>query len=588
MRLTNVAHLRLPFGRLMGYDVTVTDRPSAVPVSFDQRRHVGAGARPGSWMALSFTVPGRAPLDELAQAWLAVISRHGTLSTVFTPGPDGVARAHSVDIGAGEWVEHQIAEGQAVNDAVRDVLDRACSPYERPSHRLCALETQAETTVVIGSDHAHVDMWSMLVIARDLLEALRRIRRGETPGREAARDFSEHTRALARRPKAPDDVRERWADILAASGDVMPRFPLELGDSLNHAERVEVRDVLDRDDAAAFAVAARSEGVSTLSLAVSAMTAVTLELSGEGLRAVFPVHSRYEAAWHDSVGWFITNSVIECRDPAPAAASAAVREAIRLGSWPLEDLLTPWGGMPEAPGMFAISWLDLRRLPVRIDSRALNAEYVGATVRTDGIMLWFILDESGLHLRCRYPDTPAARRNVGAWLDSLVARLRQLASSSVAGVLEVGGRQYRVGRAERTDVPGIVHLLNADEVGRVREVNEIERYEAAFDLVARDRANYLAVVRSPGGSIVGSMQLTVIPGLSRGGATRLQIEALRVAPEERGHGLGSAMLGWAHDHGRAHGAGLAQVDTDEARLRARDFYARNGYEMHHVGLKREL
>jgi GNAT superfamily N-acetyltransferase len=133
-----------------------------------------------------------------------------------------------------------------------------------------------------------------------------------------------------------------------------------------------------------------------------------------------------------------------------------------------------------------------------------------------------------------------------------------------------------------------VHLLNADEVGRVREVNEIERYEAAFDLVARDRANYLAVVRSPGGSIVGSMQLTVIPGLSRGGATRLQIEALRVAPEERGHGLGSAMLGWAHDHGRAHGAGLAQVDTDEARLRARDFYARNGYEMHHVGLKREL
>jgi GNAT superfamily N-acetyltransferase len=318
------------------------------------------------------------------------------------------------------------------------------------------------------------------------------------------------------------------------------------------------------------------------------MTAVTLELSGEGLRAVFPVHSRYEAAWHDSVGWFITNSVIECRDPAPAAASAAVREAIRLGSWPLEDLLTPWGGMPEAPGMFAISWLDLRRLPVRIDSRALNAEYVGATVRTDGIMLWFILDESGLHLRCRYPDTPAARRNVGAWLDSLVARLRQLASSSVAGVLEVGGRQYRVGRAERTDVPGIVHLLNADEVGRVREVNEIERYEAAFDLVARDRANYLAVVRSPGGSIVGSMQLTVIPGLSRGGATRLQIEALRVAPEERGHGLGSAMLGWAHDHGRAHGAGLAQVDTDEARLRARDFYARNGYEMHHVGLKREL
>jgi hypothetical protein len=190
---------------------------------------------------------------------------------------------------------------------------------------------------------------------------------------------------------------------------------------------VEVRNVLDRDEVATFATTARSEGVSTLSLAVSAMTSVTMELSGQGLRAVFPVHSRYEGTWHDSVGWFITNSVIECLDPAPGAASASVREAIRLGSWPLEDLLRPWGGMPEAPGMFAISWLDLRRLPVRIDSRALNAEYVSATIRTDGVMVWFILDDSGLHLRCRYPDTIHARRNVGAWLDLLVTRLRHRA-----------------------------------------------------------------------------------------------------------------------------------------------------------------
>jgi hypothetical protein len=80
--------------------------------------------------------------------------------------------------------------------------------------------------------------------------------------------------------------------------------------------------------------------------------------------------------------------------------------------------------MPAAPGMFAISWLDLRRLPVRVDSVGLEAQYVGAAIRTDGVMLWFVLDDSGLHLRCRYPDTHEARRNVGGWLDALVARLR--------------------------------------------------------------------------------------------------------------------------------------------------------------------
>ncbi len=42
-------------------------------------------------------------------------------------------------------------------------------------------------------------------------------------------------------------------------------------------------------------------------------------------------------------------------------------------------------------------------------------------------MLWFVLDGSGLHLRCRYPETPEARDSVGRWLDALVAGLRSLA-----------------------------------------------------------------------------------------------------------------------------------------------------------------
>jgi hypothetical protein len=143
---------------------------------------------------------------------------------------------------------------------------------------------------------------------------------------------------------------------------------------------------------------------------------------------VFPVHSRYEDRWHDSVGWFITNSVLESADPDPAACAAAVREAIRLGSWPLAEILAPWGGMPEQPGMFAVSWLDMRRLPVRIDAAALDAQYVSAGIETNGVMLWFIIDDSGVHLRCRYPDTTEARRSVGTWLDALVARMRERAS----------------------------------------------------------------------------------------------------------------------------------------------------------------
>lgn len=588
MRLTNVAHLRLPFGRLMGYDVRVSAPIRQLPVSFDQRRHVRAGDRPGSWMAISFRLGEPVSRDVLAEAWLAVIARHGTLRSVFAPGEDGEPILQEVEVSAGSWTEHPIAPGQAVNDALKDQLDSACRPYAAPSHRLCVLETATGPTVVVAADHSHVDMWSMLVIVRDLLAAIADANAGRTSSLVATPAFADHSAALRERPSAPDEVHRRWHQILESSGGVMPCFPLPLGEPVPHLERVEVRDVLDVDDSAAFSAQASADGVSTLALAVSAMTAVTRELAGTSLRAVFPVHSRYEKAWHDSVGWFITNSVLESGEPEPRACAAAVKEAVQLGSWPLEDILEPWGGMPEGPGMFAISWLDLRRLPVRVDAAGLEAQYVSASIRTDGVMLWFILDEHGLHLRCRYPDTEEARTHVGTWLDLLVARLRRIAHSSAGRSLTVGDRRYRVQRATRADVPAVVALLSDDELGHAREGTDETRYEAAFDVVARDTSQYLAVVRDESDRVVATMQLTIIPGLLRAGTTRLQIEGLRVAETERSQGLGAAMLAWAHEHGRVRGASLAQVTTDEARERARSFYERLGYETSHVGLKRPL
>lgn len=422
MRLTHVAHLRLPFGPLLSYEAAVVPTGASLPPSFDQRRHVAVGDRAGSWMALSMRLPDPVPAERLASAWLAVIARHGTLRTVFSRAEDGEVLLHEAEVSAGHWVEHQVAPGQAVEDALRQVLDATCRPLARPSHRLCLIDSATEPTAVIGSDHAHMDMWSLLVIARDLLAELAGEQASIPPEPPA---FAVHTRELRQRERAPEEVRRRWQEVMAAGGEVMPRFPFPLGEPVPQPERVEVRDVLDLEQSDAFAARARQQGVSSLALTVSLMTAVTQELTGAPLRVVFPVHSRYDPVWHDSVGWFITNSVLESDDPAPQAAAAAVKEAIALGSWPLEDVLEPWGGMPEAPGMFALSWLDLRRLPVRIDDVGLQAQYVSAAIRTDGVMLWFILDGTGAHLRCRYPDTDEARDGVGRWLDALVLRMRQ-------------------------------------------------------------------------------------------------------------------------------------------------------------------
>jgi GNAT superfamily N-acetyltransferase len=88
--------------------------------------------------------------------------------------------------------------------------------------------------------------------------------------------------------------------------------------------------------------------------------------------------------------------------------------------------------------------------------------------------------------------------------------------------------------------------------------------------------------------VVGTCQLTFIPSLSRRGAERMTIEAVRVRTDLRGHGLGRAMMAWALERARERGCGLAQLTTDRRRTDAHRFYASLGFEPSHLGFKLTL
>lgn len=437
-------------GRLFSYGVRIAPAPARrLPISYDQARHVGDRQRPGSWMAFAFRLEEPATHDELAAAWDAVVARHGTLHSVFSRADDGAGdepsagdhmgvaaglRLHDIAIHPGTWREHTVAHGQPTREVLREVLDEACAPFSQPSHCLCVVEPGPDADdprqeIVIAADHAHLDMWSLVIIVRDLLACVDDLRAGRPLGTELpeAPPFAEHTAELAAMPAAPAEVTARWASIIDAGGGEMPVFPLPLGQLRPvPAEVVEVRDVLDAEETQRLADSAHARGLRSLALGISVLTEVTARLTGGPLRAVFPVHSRHEPHWRDAVGWFITNAVIESSDADPVACAAAVKEATGLGSWPLAPILAPYGPMPPPPGMFAISWLDVRRLPVPA-AEATELRYVSARIRTDGVMIWFLVNASGLHLRCRYPDTPEARANVGRWLDEVQAGLQALA-----------------------------------------------------------------------------------------------------------------------------------------------------------------
>lgn len=154
--------------------------------------------------------------------------------------------------------------------------------------------------------------------------------------------------------------------------------------------------------------------------------------------------------------------------------------------------------------------------------------------------------------------------------------------------LTLGTRTFTIAAARARDVPQLVALLADDVLGRERESADLAPYEQAFESIARDENQLLIVVSDEAEQIVATMQLTLMPSLSRGGATRLQIEAVRVAASTRGSGLGTALFEWAHQWGRAHGAQLAQLTTDAARADAQRFYDRLGYTPSHIGFKLPL
>ena len=145
-------------------------------------------------------------------------------------------------------------------------------------------------------------------------------------------------------------------------------------------------------------------------------------------------------------------------------------------------------------------------------------------------------------------------------------------------------------RAYRADLPAIVALLADDPLGRQREDNSDplpEAYGRAFDDMARQGGN-LQLVAETADAVVGCLQLTVIPGLSRRGMKRGLIEAVRVSAARRGLGIGEQLVRHAIEIARAEGCGLVQLTSDRSRPDAHRFYKRLGFVASHVGLKLDL
>jgi ribosomal protein S18 acetylase RimI-like enzyme len=152
------------------------------------------------------------------------------------------------------------------------------------------------------------------------------------------------------------------------------------------------------------------------------------------------------------------------------------------------------------------------------------------------------------------------------------------------------GNDVTLRRAESKDLPSIVDLLADDPLGSTREGTDAGYgpYEHAFEEISADPRQLVVVVAVDDEEIVGTLQLTVIPGLSRRGARRAQIEGVRVSRRYRSRGLGASMIQWAIAESAARQCVLVQLTSDKSRVDAHRFYERLGFAATHEGFKMSL
>ena len=145
-------------------------------------------------------------------------------------------------------------------------------------------------------------------------------------------------------------------------------------------------------------------------------------------------------------------------------------------------------------------------------------------------------------------------------------------------------------RATLSDIDAVTRLLGDDAISASRGDGASNAnaavYAAALQRIIDSRGNELIVALDSAGAVVGMLQLTVIPGMSHRGRSRLLVETVRVASTERSSGIGGALMRWVMDRATQEiGAPLVQLTSHGERTDAHRFYTRLGFADSHLGFK---
>lgn len=144
--------------------------------------------------------------------------------------------------------------------------------------------------------------------------------------------------------------------------------------------------------------------------------------------------------------------------------------------------------------------------------------------------------------------------------------------------------------ATPSDIATIIHLMDqgAPDPSNLPQTDATDpRYLEAFMAIQQD-PNHSLVVAEKNGEVIGTLQISYLPGLSRFGTWRGVLESVHIRPDQRGTGIGTDLVKWAIEQCRARDCWLVQLTSNKVRKDAHRFYAKLGFAQSHEGFKLEL
>jgi GNAT superfamily N-acetyltransferase len=148
----------------------------------------------------------------------------------------------------------------------------------------------------------------------------------------------------------------------------------------------------------------------------------------------------------------------------------------------------------------------------------------------------------------------------------------------------------QIREATENDLMAIVALFADDPIGGHGDTTDqqaLPEYHAAFARIAAS-ANETLYVAEFDGEVVGTFQTVITTTLTGRGASNMIIEAVQTRADQRGRGIGAAMIDHAIEEARRQGVRLVQLTSNAARKDAHRFYQRLGFAPSHLGFKMKL